>query len=157
MISYRPKQFVFLSLALFIFIFLNLSCRKKITQKEKDEKLITQYISDHKLDAKSTSSGLYYVISKEGTGDHPNVNSTVSVIYRGTLTNGTEFDASTSSGASFVLGNTIKGWQEGIPYFKKGGKGILIIPSELGYGSQATGKIPASSVLVFDVELLDVK
>jgi len=152
-----PKRIYFLSGVVFVFIFLNVSCRKKITQAEKDEKEINQYISDHKLNAKSTSSGLHYVISTEGTGAQPTLTSSVTVVYRGTLTNGTEFDASSSSGASFLLANTIKGWQEGIPLFKKGGKGTLLVPSELGYGSQSVGKIPASSVLIFEVELLDVK
>lgn len=146
----------------FIFLFLGLvfsftSCKKKLTQEEADEKIIKQYISDKGLSAKATGSGLYYVIDTEGTGDHPNINSTVTVVYRGTLTDGTEFDKSSTSGASFKLSSVIKGWQEGIPLFKKGGKGKLLIPSALGYGNQATGKIPASSVLIFDVELLDVK
>ncbi len=146
----------------FIFLFLGLvlsftACKKKLTQEEADEKIIKQYISDKGLSAKATGSGLYYVIDTEGTGDHPNINSTVTVVYRGTLTDGTEFDKSSTSGASFKLSSVIKGWQEGIPLFKKGGKGKLLIPSALGYGNQATGKIPASSVLIFDVELLDVK
>jgi FKBP-type peptidyl-prolyl cis-trans isomerase FkpA len=133
------------------------SCKKKISQEEADEKIIKQYISDKGLNAKATGSGLYYVVDAEGTGDKPNINSTVTVVYRGTLTNGTEFDKSSSTGATFLLSNVIKGWQEGIPLYKKGGKGKLLIPSALGYGNQATGKIPASSVLIFDVELLDVK
>lgn len=139
------------------FVFLLPSCKKKISQEEADEKIIQQYISDKGLNAKATGSGLYYVIDTEGTGDSPNLNSTVTVVYRGTLTDGTEFDKSGTSGASFKLSGVIKGWQEGIPLFKKGGKGKLLIPSALGYGAQATGKIPASSVLIFDVELLDVK
>lgn len=133
------------------------SCKKKLTQEEADEKIIKQYISDKGLNAKATGSGLYYVVDTEGTGTNPNINSTVTVVYRGTLTNGTEFDKSSSTGATFLLSNVIKGWQEGIPLYKKGGKGKLLIPSALGYGNQATGKIPASSVLIFDVELLDVK
>ncbi len=142
---------------LFILVLPLHSCKKKISQEEADEKIIKKYISDKGLNAKATGSGLYYVIDTEGTGDHPTINSTVTVVYRGTLTDGTEFDKSSTSGASFKLTSVIKGWQEGIPLFKKGGKGKLLIPSALGYGSQATGKIPASSVLIFDVELLDVK
>jgi FKBP-type peptidyl-prolyl cis-trans isomerase FkpA len=133
------------------------ACKKKLTQEEADEKIIKQYISDKGLNAKATGSGLYYVVDTEGTGANPNINSTVTVVYRGTLTNGTEFDKSSTSGATFLLSNVIKGWQEGIPLYKKGGKGKLLIPSALGYGNQSTGKIPASSVLIFDVELLDVK
>lgn len=150
----RYNIILFLTLAL---LFSAFSCRKKVSQEESDKQIIEKYISDNKLNAKSTSSGLYYVIDTEGSGAQPNVNSTVTVVYRGTLTNGTEFDKSSSTGASFVLSNTIKGWQEGIPLFKKGGKGKLLIPSALGYGSQSVGKIPSNSVLIFDIELLDVK
>lgn len=145
---------LFLTLALLSGAF---SCRKKVSQEESDKQIIEKYISDNKLTAKSTSSGLYYVMDVEGSGAQPNVNSNVTVVYRGTLTNGTEFDKSSSSGSSFLLSNTIKGWQEGIPLFKKGGKGKLLIPSALGYGSQSVGKIPSNSVLIFDIELLDVK
>lgn len=133
------------------------ACKKKITQAESDKQTIEKYISDNKLSARSTSSGLYYVVDVEGSGINPSLSSNVTVIYRGTLTNGTEFDKSSSSGSTFLLSNTIKGWQEGIPLFKKGGKGKLLIPSELAYGSQSVGKIPSNSVLIFEIELLDVK
>lgn len=135
------------------------ACNKKsnVNQAEEDEKIITQYIADNKLDAKATGSGLYYVVSTQGTGAKPTINSNVTVKYKGVLTNGTVFDETSNIGASFNLGGVIKGWQEGIPLFNKGGKGKLLIPSALGYGSQATGNIPANSVLIFDVELLDVR
>lgn len=140
-----------------LMLLMPMACKKKVTQAESDRQSIEKYISDNKLSAKSTSSGLYYVIDVEGSGDHPTLSSNVTVNYRGTLTNGTEFDKSTSTGSTFLLSNTIKGWQEGIPKFKKGGKGKLLIPSELAYGSQSVGKIPANSVLIFEIELLDVK
>ena len=133
-------------------------CKKKktIDQKENDETIITQYITDNKLDAKATGSGLYYVIKTQGAGLQPSSNSNVKVNYKGYLTDGNVFDQSKSTGISFSLTGVIKGWQEGIPYFKKGGKGILLIPSALGYGTQAQSGIPANSVLIFDIELLDV-
>lgn len=142
-----------------LFSLLASSCKKnkKVSQAEVDEDIITKYIATNNLDAKATGSGLYYVISVVGTGSQPNSSSNVTVKYKGTLTDGTVFDQSASAGATFNLSGVIKGWQEGIPLFKKGGKGILLIPSALGYGDQATGKIPAASVLIFDVELLDVK
>lgn len=142
-----------------LFSLLVSSCKKnkKVSQAEVDEDIITKYIANNNLDAKATGSGLYYVISVVGTGSQPNSSSNVTVKYKGTLTDGTVFDQSASAGATFNLSGVIKGWQEGIPLFKKGGKGILLIPSALGYGDQATGKIPAASVLIFDVELLDVK
>jgi FKBP-type peptidyl-prolyl cis-trans isomerase FkpA len=73
------------------------------------------------------------------------------------LTDGSVFDQSNSAGVSFNLTSVIQGWQEGIPYFKKGGKGKLLIPSALGYGTQGTSGISPNSVLIFDINLLDVK
>lgn len=114
-------------------------------------------MASRNLSGKSTGSGLYYVINEPGSGAQPNINSKVTVKYSGNLIDGTVFDSSGNSGISFNLNSVIQGWQEGIPYFKKGGKGFLLIPSALGYGSQATEKIPANSVLVFEIELLDVR
>ncbi|MDX2172096.1 MAG: FKBP-type peptidyl-prolyl cis-trans isomerase [Bacteroidota bacterium] len=135
------------------------TCKKKDkrSQSEKDEEIITKYISDNGLNATYSGSGLYYVIKTQGTGVNPNPNSTVTVKYDGLLVDGTFFDSSPSTGATFSLANVIKGWQEGLTYFKKGGKGTLLIPSALGYGSQKTGNIPPNSVLIFNIELLDVK
>ncbi len=135
------------------------TCKKKNTdsQATKDDKLIAKYISDNNLTATYSGSGLYYVISKQGTGVNPTASSAVTVKYDGFLINGTVFDSSPATGATFNLSGVIKGWQEGLTYFKKGGKGTLLIPSALGYGSQQTGSIPPNSVLVFNIELLDVK
>jgi len=134
------------------------TCKKKKTvdQPATDEKIITDYISANKLSATATGSGLYYVIKSQGSGKQPNANSTVKVNYKGYLTNGNVFDQSASAGVSFSLSQVIPGWQEGIPYFKNGGKGILLIPSALGYGATAQASIPANSVLIFDIELLGV-
>ena len=133
------------------------SCKKEeIDYAQIDEDIITQYITDNNLTAIATGTGLYYVVDTSGNGAQPNSQSTVTVAYKGYLTNGSVFDESASSGISFSLTSVIQGWQEGIPYFKEGGQGILLIPSALGYGSQATSGIPANSVLVFEVELIDV-
>jgi FKBP-type peptidyl-prolyl cis-trans isomerase FkpA len=131
--------------------------KKTVDQPAVDEQIITQYISDHKLNAKATGSGLYYVTINAGNGARPVASSNVTVNYKGYLSDGSVFDQSASSGVSFGLANVIQGWQEGIPLFKKGGKGILLIPSALGYGASAQSSIPANSVLIFDIELLDVK
>lgn len=118
---------------------------------------ILEYIADNNLDAIATGSGLYYVVEKEGDGNFPDLTNQVTVHYHGTLTNGNVFDSSIDSGSpiSFPLTGVILGWQEGIPKFSRGGKGKLIIPSRLGYGSNSVGSIPSYSVLIFDVELLD--
>lgn len=139
---------LFLTAALF-------SCKKE-DQDKIDQDIITKYIADQNLDAKATGSGLYYVIEEEGTGRHPESNSYVKVAYKGYLTDGTVFDQSSAAGIKFKLTQVIEGWTEGIPLFKVGEKGKLIIPSKLGYGDQSTSGIPANSVLVFDIELLYV-
>ena len=138
-------------------IFLSfVACKKKVDQKALDEEIITKYISDHQLNAKATGSGLYYIIQTQGTGAQPTLSSTVKVKYKGYLPDGTGFDQSKEDGFTTALTQVIQGWQEGIPYFKKGGKGVLLIPSALGYGEQSVGSIPENSVLIFDIELLDV-
>tara|TARA_B110001450_G_scaffold172619_1_gene161005 strand:+ start:184 stop:570 length:387 start_codon:yes stop_codon:yes gene_type:complete len=121
-----------------------------------DEEIILQYINDNNLNAEPTGSGLYYVLNSNGNGDFPNINSIVTVAYKGTLIDGTIFDQSDATGATFPLSNVIQGWQEGIPLFSEGGSGILLIPSAMGYGNQAVGSIPANSVLIFEVTLLNV-
>jgi len=145
-------------LLLILVVFACSACRKNDASKqaEEDEEIILTYISDNNLDAVATGSGLYYVIENEGSGDHPTVVSDVTVAYTGELVSGVVFDQSSSQGATFNLSGVIQGWQEGIPLFKEGGNGLLLIPSALGYGNQPTGSIPANSVLIFEVELLDV-
>ncbi len=143
--------------SLIVLSFVSCNKRKVKSQAELDEKVITNYITDNKLNATATGSGLYYVVHDPGTGAQPNSGSTVTVKYKGSLKDGTVFDQSADVGITISLNSVIKGWQEGIPLFKKGGRGILLIPSALGYGTQATGKIPANSVLIFDIELLNVQ
>jgi len=146
-------------LVLSILVFAFTTCKKKDkrSQAEKDDEIITKYIRDNGLNATYSGSGLYYVITTQGTGSNPTASSVVTVKYDGFLVSGTVFDSSPPIGASFSMGSVIKGWQEGLTYFKKGGKGKLLIPSALGYGSQKVGSIPPNSVLIFNIELLDVK
>ncbi len=131
--------------------------------KEDPQETIDKYIADNNLDAQSTDEGLYYVIEKEGTGKRPVFNSDVKVHYEGSLTNGSVFDGNLSTPISnvgyFNLTRVISGWQLGIPLFKEGGEGLLIIPPDLGYGSNPPGGsgIPKNAVLVFEVKLLDVR
>ena len=126
-------------------------------QAKTDEDIIKTYIADNNLTATRTSSGLYYVVDEAGTGAQPGSTSTVTVRYRGYFTNGGVFDQSSNAGATFGLQSVIEGWQEGIPLYKEGGSGILLIPSALAYGTQGTSGIPANSVILFDIELLDVQ
>ncbi|MCZ4694040.1 hypothetical protein DWB61_02945 [Ancylomarina euxinus] len=124
--------------------------------ESKNEYEITTYIAENDLNAQKTESGLYYVIEEEGTGTQPTASSNVTVAYKGYFINDSEFDSSKSDGISFDLQKVIKGWTEGIPYFKEGGKGKLLIPSHLAYGSRGTGPIPGGATLIFDIHLIKV-
>ena len=143
------------SISLFLVIIF-ISCTKDSSNKAQTEDDIIQYISDHNLDALKSSSGLYYVITKQGEGTIPNSNSNVTVYYKGSFLDGSVFDQSSSQGVSFNLQQVISGWTEGIPYFNEGGEGMLLIPSNLGYGSENHNGIPGGSVLIFDIKLLKV-
>lgn len=141
-----------------LIVFISFASCKRQSQSEMDKQKIEKYVADNNLIGQFTSSGLFYTIEVEGIGANPGLNNTVTCEYTGYLLNGNQFDG-TSAGKpiSFPLSQVIKGWQEGIPKYKKGGKGKLIIPSELGYGSRGVGTIPPNSVLVFDVYLVDFK
>ena len=107
---------------------------------------------------KTTHSGLQYEVITEGKGSKPTAADTVTVHYRGTLINGTEFDNSYKRGEpiSFPLGNVIPGWTEGLQLMATGSKYKLYIPSQLGYGMNGSGPIPGGSALIFEVELIKV-
>ena len=109
--------------------------------------------------AVKTDSGLIYLSLKDGAGASPKVSDKVKVHYRGTLTNGTEFDSSYKRGQpiEFPLGNVIKCWTEGVQKMKVGGKAKLVCPPEIAYGDRgAGGVIPPNATLVFEVELIDI-
>src|SRR5882757_5390953 len=103
--------------------------------------------------------GLQYTVLAEGTGAMPAANDVVSVNYRGTLLDGTEFDSSYKRGqpAQFPVNGVIKGWTEALQLMKTGSKWKLFIPSDLAYGENGQRGIPPNSVLVFEVELLSVQ
>lgn len=152
------KNTLTLLFTLFLSVLVFSSCAKKKAKEQAntDEKIIKQYITDHNLTAIPTGTGLYYVIENQGNGGTCNSFSTVRVSYKGYLTDGSVFDESEVEGISFGLQEVIKGWTEGIPYFKEGGNGKLLIPSALGYGKQGNSGIPANSVLIFDVKLIEI-
>ena len=109
---------------------------------------------------KATASGLQYKVLKEGTGSQPKSTDMVTVNYRGTLIDGTEFDSSYKRGqpATFPLNGVIKGWTEGLQLMKQGSKYQFFVPSNLAYGERSVGPdIAANATLIFDVELLEVK
>lgn len=108
---------------------------------------------------KVTASGLQYEILQEGKGKTPKATDTVRVHYRGTLVDGTQFDSSydRNEPAEFPVNGVIKGWTEALQMMKEGSKWKLFIPSELAYGARGRPSIPPNSVLIFEVELLEVK
>ena len=147
----------YLSLLFCLGLFLLVSCED---QMEVDTALIQQYLVDNNLDADVTEEGVYYVIERTGVGVKPDLASKVVVHYEGKLLDGTIFDSSYArvERAEFPVNGVIQGWQIGLQLMKEGGKAKLIIPSELGYGRAGSGaSIPGNSVLVFDVELFEVK
>jgi FKBP-type peptidyl-prolyl cis-trans isomerase len=112
-----------------------------------------------KAGVNTTESGLQYEVVTEGAGIKPVATDSVTCHYRGTLLNGTEFDNSYSRGEpiTFPLNRVIPGWTEGLQLMKVGSKYKFYVPYTLAYGAFDNGPIPGGSMLIFDVELLDVK
>ncbi|MBU2879968.1 MULTISPECIES: FKBP-type peptidyl-prolyl cis-trans isomerase [Aliiglaciecola] len=111
-------------------------------------------------DVVETASGLQYQILQKGNGDeHPKANSTVKVHYHGMLIDGSVFDSSVDRGEpiSFPLNQVIPGWTEGVQLMVVGDKFKFFIPADLAYGDRATGKITPGSLLIFEVELLEIQ
>ena len=107
-----------------------------------------------------TASGLQYQVLQQGEGtEHPTARTKVKVHYHGTVLDGTVFDSSVErdSPISFGLNQVISGWTEGVQLMVVGDKFKFFIPSTLGYGNRAAGKIAPGSLLIFEVELLEIQ
>src|SRR6478609_5427848 len=124
-------KYSFLAIIAIFFMSCSKDSDEQVDYSTKNEAEIKAYIAENNLDAVRTDSGLYYVINEPGTGDQPTATSNVTVAYKGYYTNKTVFDKSSASGISFGLNQVIRGWTEGIPHFKTGGSGILLIPANL--------------------------
>lgn len=141
-----------------IIVFLFAGCKKEDDTREIDDRIINDYLKEENLIAQKTSSGLYYIINVPGNFPKPSINSSVAVIYKGYLTNHQVFDSTENNKAvSVPLTDVIEGWREGLQLFGEGGKGMLLIPSHLGYGSAILPGIPANSVLIFEIHLINVE
>ncbi|MCU0317776.1 MAG: FKBP-type peptidyl-prolyl cis-trans isomerase [Amoebophilaceae bacterium] len=151
--------------------------QEKATQQLKaDAETIVNYLKSNRIEARSTDSGLYYVIDTPGQGAQPKLGDRVKVHYTGRLLDGKVFDTSLADIAKqhgmytpgrayeaieFQLGagQVIRGWDEGVMCLRQGAKARLFIPSTLAYGSRGIGNglIPANAILIFDVVLVDIQ
>ena len=131
-----------------------------ITAPAAEQDSIKAYLDSNDIEAVRHPSGFFYQIVESGTGtDTVDLCSQILITYKGMLRNGTVFDK--GDNVIFVLGSLIEGWKKGIPLLKKGGSIKLFIPPTLGYGSEDLRDntyqvvIPANSMLIFEVKLLD--
>lgn len=125
-----------------------------------DSKSIADYLGANGINARFTTEGLWYKITKKGDGDFPVTGSNVIVNYTCKLLDGTVIDSNTSSSFSFTLGkgSVIKGLDMGLQLIRIGGKASLFVPSGLAYGTNGQGKsIEPNEILIFDIELVDFK
>ncbi len=131
--------------------------KKQQKAQEKELKRIKQKWPDHHF----TTTGLRYVVKKEGEGPSPEKGALVKVHYTGRLLDDTKFDSSVDRGEPIEFkvgtGQVIAGWDQALLHMKKGEKRVLIIPPELGYGPQGRGPIPPNAWMVFEVELIDFR
>lgn len=142
---------------------------KAAAQLPVDDKLLQEYFAKNNIKATKTASGMYYTISKEGSGATAKAGQMVSMKYLGKTLDGQQFDANMDENYALLKdksiftfplgqGQVIKGWDEGVQLLKKGTKATFYIPSPLAYGAQSMGpNLPANSILVFNVELVDMK
>lgn len=138
----------------------------KNEQAKIDDKLINEYLTKNKLNATKTPSGVYIIFHEEGFDETPKKGQKVTVNYTGKLLDSTVFDSNTDPAFNHVqpftftlqAGQVIKGWDEGVSLMRRKSKATIIIPSTLAYGEKSPGpQIPANSILIFDIELLDYK
>jgi FKBP-type peptidyl-prolyl cis-trans isomerase len=128
---------------------------------ESNHRAAAKFLAENgkKTDIVTTASGLQYKVLTAGTGASPKTTDEVTVNYRGTLINGTEFDSSYKRGqpANFQVNRVIPGWTEALGLMKPGAKYQLFIPPQLAYDLRSAPPIPPGSLLIFEVELLSVK
>ncbi len=143
--------------ATIVAVFAGFGCKKEKDYAKIDRDLITADLAKKGLAAsEQLSSGIFYIIDKPGNDQRPDINSLIEFTYKGTLLDGTQFDASDpGKTAKYSLYELIEGWQKCIPLLGKGGHGTFWIPSDLAYGSQELPGIPAHSPLIFEITLVD--
>ncbi len=142
----------------------SVSIAKLNQQLNREGYMLEAYMRENNLNGTKTSTGLYVVIEKQGTGKQAAQGNTIKVAYSGKTLDGRIVDSSSKPGGQpyeFTIGapySAIAGWNEGLQHFSKGGKGKLLIPSELAYGERGNPPaIGSNEPLVFDIELLEIK
>ena len=133
-------------------------------QAGKDDAILKQYFAKKKIKPLRTATGLYYTITRKGTGDNAKVGQRVSMAYYGKFLDGRKFDANVDESFhcnrpfSFNLGTgaVIRGWDEGVQLLNTGARATFYIPSGLAYGPSGNGPIPPNAVIMFDVEVLSI-
>ena len=134
-------------------------------QQFKDDKVLRAYFATNNIKPKKTIWGLYYTVTEPGDGPKIKAGNIVSLYYTGRFLDGKIFDSNIDSSSRHGEGLTvevgsgrmIKGMDDGIQQLKKGGKATLYLPSPLGYGAAEKNGIPANSILIFSIEVADVK
>ncbi len=136
-------------------------------QKAIDDKILTEYFAKNHIKATKTPSGLYYTITKKGSGENAKPGQQVSMNYLGKFLDGKQFDENvdenykpvngrTAFNFTLGVGQVIKGWDEGVQLLNPGCRAVLYLPSGIAYGPNARGPIPANAILIFNVELLSI-
>ena len=164
------KNIIF-RILVFAFLFTSAGCLKGVEERKcnydpcalkapaSEVEALRTYLATNNITATEHCSGLFYTIENAGTGKTPQACYRVSVNYIGMLTDGSVFDRSLQP-VTFSLNGVIRGWTNGVPLVKEGGRVILYIPPSLGYGSQEVRdeqgvvRIPPNSNLVFEIDLL---
>jgi len=139
--------------------------KEQAKAKGQEDKVIQDYMAKKHITAQKTANGVYVALQQPGDGPKAEVGKVAYVKYRGYLMSGEVFDTNMDSTRGHTepypvnvgAHGVIAGWEEALPYFAKGGKGVIIVPSELGYGQQGSGAIAPNSILVFDIEVTDVQ
>jgi FKBP-type peptidyl-prolyl cis-trans isomerase FklB len=134
--------------------------REVVAKKNKEQGEAFLAENKKKEGVKTLPSGLEYKVIKAGTGKKPRLSDTVTVNYRGTLIDGTEFDSSFRRGqpVTFQVSGVIPGWTEALQLMEEGAKWQLIIPSSLAYGEQGRGSvIGPNATLIFELELISIQ
>lgn len=146
-------------IGIFILITLTISSCTSYSDEElkKFDLEILDYLKEKNIQAERTETGLYYTIIEEGEGPEIPFDAIITVNYKGYLTNGRSFDSQLGEPVDLHVKRLVKGWREAMLYMNVGTKAQLFIPPHLGYQSQEKEDIPANSVLIFDIHILESK